>query len=128
MAYPTNSIGVYNFADLVGPIERRQEQIEIFNRFGVDGSGLRKTGARGEPFTLKGVAFVADFTAAKALFDLYLALPGSAAQTVIRNSINHGDYYVLKVEEVSTEQVLNPTGNVVPGSTCRLTTSWKLLG
>jgi hypothetical protein len=128
MAYLTNSIGAYSFADLVGAIARRQQQIEIFERPGITGSGLRTLGSRGKPFTLKAVAYVADLAAAKTLFEGYIALPGTATQAVTRDGVNHGNYFVLEVEEISTIQVLNVTGNVTAGSTVCLTTNWKLLG
>ncbi len=133
MSYLTNSIGSYTFAEMTGAIFYRQEQIEVINRPGVDGSGLRKLGARGQPFELMTKGYWLTLAAAQdAIFNAstgYKTLIAAAAYTVTRNGVNHGDYYVLDVQEVATTAVLNPTGNV-PSSSCTalLVCRWKLIG
>lgn len=128
MAYLTNSIGANTFVELTGAIFYRQEQLEIFNRPGVVGSGVRRLGARGTPFELTSKQYHADFAAAKTALQTYDDAPGTNPVTLIRNSIDHGTYLVLEVMEVSTVAVMNPSGNANPAHTVLQTVKWKLLG
>jgi hypothetical protein len=128
MAYSTNSIGSYQFVAIRGAIFYRQVQLEVFNRPGVDGSGLRRLGARGKPFDLITLQFHADETAAKTALQTYQTVPGTVALTLTRRGVNHGDYQILEVDEVATVPVLNPSGNANSAYTSMQTCRWKLLG
>jgi hypothetical protein len=127
VAYLTNSIGAYDFVSISGKIFYRQQQIEVFNRPGVTGSGLRRLGERGQPFELTTKQFHADFAAAKTAIGLYLALIGGTLPSLTRHGVDHGDYAVLTVTDL-TEPVLNPTGNATSSHTVMQTCVWKLLG
>lgn len=126
MPVHTNSIGAQTVFDLVGTIYSRQQQIEVIDRPGVDGSGARLTGARGKPFMLTSVAYHATFTAAKTAMTAYVALKLSL-QEVIRNGVSYGNFIVLDVAEATPPySVLNVAGS--PGSTVRAEVKWTLLG
>jgi len=132
MGYLTNSIGAKQFVEMTGAIFYRQEQIEVINRPGVDGSGLRKLGKRGRPFTLVTKQYFATlYDAFDAIFNAwtgYKTFIGTTTYTVTRNGVNHGDYAVLDVQEVATIPVVNPCGNATSTHTALLVCKWTLLG
>lgn len=127
MPIHTNSIGSFTFFDLVGSIYPRQEQIEVIERPGVNGSGARKTGARGKPFVLLSITYFDDFSDAASELTSYKAYVGDALHTVTRNSVNLGDFLVLEVTEATPPMaVLNVAGS--PSSQVRAEHRWRLLG
>ena len=128
MAYLENSIDAKQFASLTGPIFYQQQQVEVIERPGVTGSGLRRLGVRGKPFTLTSKTYCDDFADAADFVDEYNDLVGEDPVVLIRNGVGHGNYLVLEVQEVETIPVLNATGNVPVGATACLICSWKLLG
>lgn len=128
MAYLTNQIGAsYTFVSIRGAIFYKHDQIEVFQRPGVSGSGLRLLGQRGVPFTITTVKYHADFTAAKTAIANYAALIGLGSQALTRNSVSHGNFFVLEVDEVETIPVMNPAGNATSTDTVCQTAKWKLL-
>lgn len=124
MPVHVNSIGSYTFIDLQGIIDPRSEQLELLNRPGYDGTIARKTGSRGEPFMVQTVTYCTDFSVAKDAVLLYKSLIGEDPQTVIRYTVNHGDFLVLRVREVSCRVMVNSTS----GFNVRLVCAWELLG
>jgi hypothetical protein len=128
VAYLENSINGNQFASLTGAIHYAKEQLEVIERAGVDGTGLRRLGSRSEPSQLVSVTYCATFTAAATLVNVtYKALIGANPVTVIRNGFTHGNFAVKSVREVRTYAVVNPTGNVPGGAGVCLVCEWELL-
>lgn len=124
-----NLIDDFEFFDLQGAIVYRQEQLEIFERAGVNGSGIRRLGQRGEPFELVSVQFHEDFAAALAALQDYGDLAGTDPVELVRNGESHGDYLVLNVKEIATEAVSTICADGVdPTYQIRQTVRWRLLG
>jgi hypothetical protein len=122
-----NSIGSAVFFDLIGTIYLRQEQIEVIERPGVDGSGARKSGARGKPFQLLAVSYHDSWSAFHTAMTAFKAYPGTDPQTLTRNGESYGSFLVLDVMEARPPQaVLNVAGS--PSSQVRAETAWTLLG
>lgn len=127
MPIHVNSIGAFTFFDLVGTIYPRQEQLEIIERPGVDGSGARRSGARGKPFVLVSVAYYTDWTDYHMSLYEYKDLVGQDPQTLTRNDEDYGTFLVLEVTEVQPPQaVMNVAGD--PTKQVRGVTRWTMLG
>lgn len=121
----TNSIGGYTFFDLLGVIYASQQQVELIDRPGVDGSGARLTGKRGKPFSLVSVTYYANFTAAKTAMATFVAMKTSL-QNLTRNSVSYGNYIVLEIAEAKPPfAVINVAG--AGGAQCRAEVKWTLV-
>jgi hypothetical protein len=111
-----NSIGGLQFFDLVGAIFYAQEQLELLERPGVQGTGVRRLGARGQPFELVSITYLPNWSTALAVLGVYHQLPAANAVTVIRNGTDHGTFKVLEVSELETRAVLGVAGVGVPST------------
>lgn len=128
MPVHTNKIGAFYFNDIIGEIALRQEQVEVFERKGTDGVGLRTTGKRGRTFQLQTVNFVATYEYAKLAMVSYKALIGGPPQPIIRYTVSFGTFAVLDVVEVSAKAVLNTLGGMNPPNEVRQVCQWTLIG
>lgn len=54
----TDATKEYDFQDLQGNPIRATEQIQVIQRRGVDYHGIRQTGKRGRPFTLRSIEYI----------------------------------------------------------------------
>ena len=125
------SVGA-RFDDLSGEVITRAEQIEILSRPGVDGSGARRLGKRGEPFELTSVVYGPNWAWAKAGQLYYKAMVGQDPFYVIKQSVNWGTYILLGVNIVRTEAVVSVCGNAIGYELystleIRLVARWQLL-
>lgn len=128
MGVLTNSIGSYTFDDLQGNVQRRREQLQVFQRPGVDGVGFRKLGQRTTAFQLVSIHYVLDWETSKTALDAYKALIGANPQTLIQHGVNWGDYDVQDVIQAEARAVLNVAGSIVPGAQVRQVCQWTLWG
>lgn len=123
-----NKIGDFQFLDMEGAFHLRQQQVELIERHGIDGTGLRRQGERGKPFEVVTTNYEADFDAAEDKMDEYLGLVGSDPVNVIRFSETEGDFFVLEVRERQPPfGILNALGGLAGGETCCHIVSWTLL-
>lgn len=130
----TNSIGAYQFLAMDGAFHLRQQQLELIERHGIDGTGLRRLGIRGKPFEVVTINYEVDFDTAEDKMDEYRELVGSDPVNVIRFSETEGDYFVLQVrEQQAPAAILNSIGGIQPDPdnpvslTCYHVVSWTLL-
>lgn len=128
MPVHTNSIGAYSFLDIEGAPILRQQQLEIIERAGVTGSGVRRLGSRGKVFELVTTNYVASFTTAKTNMDLYKAMVGTNPVTLIRQSVNEGTFIVMAVKERDRYAIFNAIGGFSGGEQCCQHVIWSLLG
>lgn len=120
------SVGTeFTFIDIQGSPDPRGEQLEIFARPGYDGVVARKTGSRGDPFSIRTVAYWADFATAKAALALYKAAIGTDPWELWRYSVSYGTFLILKVREVECRAMVNSTAGAY---TVRTVHEWELLG
>ncbi len=124
----TNSIGTYEFLEIQGAPHLRQEQLELIERAGVDGSGVRKLGARGKPFQIRTINYETDFAAAKSKMDNYKALVGADPVELIRQDETEGTFLVLGVIEEQRYAIMNAVGGLVGGEECCHIVNWTMLG
>lgn len=129
-----NKIGEFQFLEMEGSPELRKQRLEIIERFGVDGSGVRKTGKRGRPFQIRTMNYEESFESAKAKFDLYKLLIGDDHQEWIRQSVSEGTFLVLDVVEQDRYAIFNSIGGIqddpdhpVNHECCHVVV-WTLLG
>lgn len=128
MPVHTNTIDNFHFLGMEGAPHLRQEELEIFERPGVDGSGVRKLGARGKPFEVRTTNYVASFTVAKELMDQYKALAGEDPVEWIRQSVSEGTFLVLAVRETARYAIFNALGGFDGGEEVCHEVTWVLLG
>jgi hypothetical protein len=134
MPVHTNSIGDFEFLQIEGAPHLRQEQLEIIERAGVDGSGLRKLGRRGRPFELQTTNYEESFETAQSKMQEYKALVGDDPVDLVRMSLEEGTFLVLEVRERALFAIFNAIGGIQddPGEpvnheACHIV-SWTLLG
>lgn len=121
------------FDDLSGKVEIIGEQIETFKRAGVDGTGFRRLGERGNEFELSSVVYCEDWEEARDLVEGYKAFIGATdALYLIKQTLNRGKFVVLGVEEDEPQAMQNVAGNAVgyllhATLSVRLTARWRLV-
>lgn len=131
---PNHRIGPFTFElwDGESPDQPRQ-QIEVFARAGVDGTGTRMTGRRGVAIEARLTAWTQSYALARILMAQYPALIGAAGQDVVFNNVNltallRTRFQVLDVSEEecrSAVRLIGPGIHYPSGAT--LTTRWRLL-
>src|SRR5688572_6639307 len=87
----------YQFVSLNGPLDGIGEQLEDLSRPGFDGAALRKTGKRGEPFSLVGVRDFLTRDDAKAFIDALKALQGAIVSVIDGHGIEWTGLALLRV-------------------------------
>ena len=128
MPIHTNSIGIHTFEDLKGNVQKRGEQLQRFVRPGIDGAGYRMTGARTNPFSLISVHYVLSHTAAKDALEAYQLLIDQDPVVLIQNSVNHGTYKVLSVQQISSFAVTASVGTLIADAEVLQRCRWTLEG
>lgn len=113
------------FIDIQGSPDLRGEQVELFARPGYDGVVARKTGSRGDPFTIRTVAYWPSFIAARTALQTYKAAIGTDPWELWKYSISYGTFLILKVREIECRAMVNCT---LPGYSVRTVHEWELLG
>lgn len=120
-----NSIGAYTFIDLRGNLDPRQERLELLVRQGYDGLIARRTGSRGEPFSLTTVSYATDFETAKDVTFAFKALVGSDPLTIVKYSVDWGEYLLRAVRETQCRAMLNSTAGAYG---VRMEHQWEFVG
>lgn len=134
MPVHTNSIGGYRFLELQGVPYLRQEQLELVERDGVDGTGVRKLGKRGKPFQFVSVNYEESFATAAAKMLEYIDLVGLGPVDIVRNSIEEGGFVVLSVVERERYAIFSQLGGIQEDEDhpvnleCCHIVAWTLLG
>lgn len=128
MPFHTNKIGDFQFLDIQGAPYLRQQDLELIERHGVDGTGVRKRGRRGKPFQLETLVYVEDFETASELMAQYALLVGDDPVTLMRQSVDEGTFLVLGVVERQRYAIFQSLGGFDGGEQCCLIASWVLLG
>jgi hypothetical protein len=125
-----HSINGLQFLCLKGEVFLRQEELETFNRGGVDGTAFRKLGKRGQPFELISIVDAPSLEDAKAGFEAYRDIVATNPVTVIKDGINWGNYVVLRVSLApkGIKAVANFAGGLNAPSLALLTCRWELHG
>ena len=112
-----------------GTILPKAEEIEVFQRRGVDSIGARKLGKHAEPFTLVTVKYVLDFASHKDALFTYRALIGSDPVEIVKASTSYGNYLLLDVREAEPPQaVYGVVGAIISNAQVRQVFRWTLIG
>lgn len=134
MPVHTNSIGDFQFLEIQGPPYLRQEQVELIERDGVDGSGVRKLGKRGKPFQVTTINYVESYDVAKSKMAEYKDSVADDPVELIRQGTSEGTFTVLGVVERERYAIFNALGgiqedeqNPVNHECCHVVV-WTLLG
>jgi hypothetical protein len=125
-----NSPDEFYFEDLQGAIVLRAQKLQLLERLGIDGTGVRKTGVRGVPFQLRSVHYVADWDATEEALLAYQSLIGAEPVDVWQHDVLFGTFLVLNVEQLpETRACYNVTpGTIVENPECLQYCLWTLLG
>lgn len=124
----TNPDTAYLFEALVGRIVTVSKQLQVIERPGVDGHGLRDTGTRAQPFTLQGMEYVESRAAADTQLAAYKDLQalGGGVQ-VTQGGIDYSPFDVLDVQfRGEPRQVARAVSQLVTNPTHMLATVWTL--
>lgn len=127
MPTATHSIDAYQFLCLKGEVVTAQEELDEFNRGGVDNTTFKKLGSRGRPFQLLSIVDAPDLDDAKVGFLAYVALTATTV-TLIKDGINWGTFVVKRVDIAPNgmKAVANFAGGINPPSTAMLACVWTL--
>jgi len=123
-----NSIGVFTFDDLIGSIILRTEKLESFNRPGIVGTGMRKTGIRAQPTTLRSIRYVSDRDQAKTTLEAYQALIGADPVVIVQHSKDWGSYTIVGVRQAQLSAVIIQAGTITANPTIGLVCDWSIQG
>lgn len=124
-----NSIGSFEFISMEGAVYPRQQQKELLERAGVDGTGARKTGLRGKPFQLLTVNYEASLQAAADKLEQYADLCDEDVQiALVKHDVPEGFFMVLEVVERERYAIFNSLGGLAGGEECCHEVIWTLLG
>jgi len=123
-----NTIGYFQFLSMEGPPFLRQEQLELIERAGVDGTAVRKTGKRSKPFEIVTLNYEASLQSAHNKMLEYKAMVGDDPVEWVRHSVSEGTWLVLEVRERERYAIFNSLGGLVGGEQCCHVVSWTLLG
>jgi hypothetical protein len=129
MPVHSNSIGDFEFLSMEGQVFYRQQEIEVIDRPGVTGSGARRLGRRGKPFTVLTMNYEANLLAAEAKMQMYIEMKDTEDLVgLVRHDVPEGFFLVLEVREQSRYAITNSIGGLVGGEECCHEVAWTLLG
>lgn len=128
----TQQIGNFNFLDLRGGVQLLRQETERLVRPGVAGQGLKLTGVRGKPFSLRSVVDAPNIGYAEDFYYGYLNLVGNGPQQLIQHSLDYLGAYgyaalVLDVEQALVKRSLLTIGGLNPPSLGWLECVWHLV-
>jgi hypothetical protein len=118
----------FQFLEMTGQIAYRQQGLEIIERFGVNGSGVRKTGKRGRPFEIITLNYELSFADARDKLIEYKTFVGDDPVKLMKWGVDSGRFLVLSVEEKDCHAILNPLGGLYGDEQCCQVVSWTFLG
>ncbi len=126
------SIGDFTFVCLKGQPGVVQQEIELITRPGVDGTGLLRTGRRGQPFDLETGVDTQTLEAGRTLFNQYKALSGTDPVKMVWGAINLETaesvlFGVLRVDLISLRPIAASVGGLNPPSGAWLQCRWNLI-
>jgi len=119
------SIGGYEFVEMVGPVGMPHERVQLLERPGVSGVGLRLLGRGCEPFVVATTTDLSTAGAANTAMVNYRALVGSSVTVVDTHARSFANVFVLAVMEVGVEKMLTPVGVLTGGFLLRC--QWTLV-
>jgi hypothetical protein len=102
----------YTFVDIEGNPQFAQQQHELLQRAGINGTFARKTGVRGTPFQLVTRGYVADYATTVTAMTAYRALvDNNYGVQLTRHSVVYATpLLLLAVEEIDQRACLNAVG------------------
>lgn len=132
MAVIVNQIGSFQFIELQGQPDQVMEQIEIIQRLGVDGVGLRKLGARGVPFQLHSRVDANTMGAARVGMNRYKRLIGGDPVSLYWNGLDISggesvNVAVLKVRQSRLQRIATSVGGISSSAGAWLEAIWTLI-
>lgn len=126
-----NFIGEFEFISLHAVPFGPAQQLDLIERPGIPGTGIRRLGVRGEIIRLKSNVDLADFATATELLHYYRALIGANPVPLIWNGSNSIDYgylvQVLRVIPTACTDNATAVGGLTSGGTGQLQAEWDLL-
>ncbi|MBL9125832.1 MAG: hypothetical protein JNG90_19480 [Planctomycetaceae bacterium] len=126
----SNAIGNFEFISLREVPFGLSRQLELIERAGVNGTGIRRTGIRGRPIQLRSHVDTPDTASAIEQLELYRALIGADAVNLIWNDVPSYDagyaVVVLDVVPVTARGVVSAVGGLLGGGLGRLEADWTL--
>ncbi|RLC36458.1 hypothetical protein DRH27_05190 [Candidatus Falkowbacteria bacterium] len=126
-----NRIGIFTFDVMEGVWRGSQEQTEIIQRPGVDGSGLFLMGRKGHDITIQTAVCLTDRQRAVEIYGLYEDAVGSLPVEVTWGGSPltswNLNYAIREVELLRADQLALSTGSFnTPGGLGWLAAVWKL--
>lgn len=126
-----NLIGDFEFISLHKVPFGPAQQLELVEKSGVPGTGIRRLGIRGQVFRLTSNVDLVDFVTATELLHYYRALIGANPVPLVWNGSRSIDYgYLVQVVEVMPLACTNnatAVGGLTGGGTGQLQAEWDLL-
>lgn len=126
-----HSIGEYQFVSLREVPVGTARQLDILERPAVDGSGVRRTGRRGRPMTLRSLVDASSFADAESLLQAYRELIGADPVALVWNGIpsvqNGYLVVVLDVVPVGCRAMVASVGGLTGGGLGQLEVDWAVL-
>lgn len=134
-----NSIGVFSFISLGKPGEPGsvpdllQTEKKLIQRPGVNGTGIKHVGVKGQPFQLESVVDMPTRADAENLRFLYHALQSSKTKAdLVLNDIDYGSFHnvrfvVLSVDNCSIRRMSAAVGGLSAVSNFVVRTIWTLI-
>lgn len=135
----TNSIGAFNFISLQQPDgngavpELLRQDLKVIQRPGVDGTGIKRQGVKGEPFQLQSVVDMPTRAEAEDLRFLYIALQqGEQKADLVLNDIDYASFHgvrfvVQRVEKVFIQRMSAAVGGLSSPSNYVVRATWTLI-
>jgi hypothetical protein len=127
-----SSIGPHQFLILAGQIVPPHEQVDDpVQRRGVDGTGLWRTGRRGDKFSLRSKVDQPSLDAARLTFRQYQDLIGQDPQQLVQDDFDFSQQgfqvFVLKVHLAALKTIRTAVGGLNPPSLAWLEGDWELI-
>lgn len=107
----------HNVADMAGPPQIVQGEVETVERKGVDGTGILRTGSRGKPFQMRSGVDGPTRAGADQTQDLYAQMIGKKRYDMVWADISYTDthstkYVVLDVQTIKIKRLSVKTGGL----------------
>ena len=128
MPFHVQAIGPFTFDSLRGEFQFEREELELIVRPGVNGTGVRRLGVRGRPFTVETWRYETSYLTAELVFTGYLGLISGDPVQVTKNGVVFIDQHqVLDVEKTAIVPAATVVGSIVPAPGVLLIARWSLL-
>ncbi len=124
----TNSIGEFEFLQMDGTPFYPQERLELIERAGVDGVGVRRLGEAGKPFEITTTNYEVSYATARSKMELYKWMVGDGPVELVRHSVAEGYFVVLGVAESQRFPIFNSIGGLYGNEEICHVVTWTLVG